>query len=149
MGVCSRCVYSFASICFLQYAHFWDIVAFLFYLVPSNTCGTLLFRKLLIAFYEVISNHPATECYPACPPLHLPSSILKICHAASTFKCAPCGQQGRSSNAQTLAKPRSRWQKKARAGPATEQAAKDREEIECILIIAVMELQSKLHHRGR
>lgn len=28
------------------------------------------------------------------------------------------------------------------------QAAKDWEDIECILIIAVMELQSKLHHRG-
>lgn len=43
----------------------------------------------------------------------------------------------------------SRWQNKPRAGPATKQAAKDREDIECILIIAVMELQSKLHHRGR
>lgn len=43
--------------------------------------GRFCFGSCSLRFTRLFPNHPATEHYPTCPPLHSPSSILKICHA--------------------------------------------------------------------
>lgn len=82
MGVCSRCVYSFASICFFA------IRSFL-----GHCRISLLFisiRHLWDAFVSEAAHCVLRGYFQTIPPLnttqpvlnlHLPSSILKICHA--------------------------------------------------------------------